>query len=110
VSAVQRFAGGLLLAGLLAGLSLAALRMDLFRIRYQLADLGRVEKTLREEKNRLTVEMRQLRDPARLAARAEELGFTRPERVIDLPLGSLPPSVAAAAPASIVAAVGVTRP
>lgn len=69
---------------LVAALALTALRVDLLRARYGLAEAVREEQTLRAEERELTVELRRLRDPARLAELAREQGFVRPERVIDL--------------------------
>lgn len=74
-----------LLAGLLAaGLGLAALRVDLIRVRYALADALREEAALRAARAELLVEVRRLRDPARLAALAQRAGLSRPERLIEL--------------------------
>ena len=70
---------------LLAGLAVAALRVDLIRSRYGLADAVREEKTLLEEKRQALARMRSLRDPSRLASLAGDRGLARPERIIDLP-------------------------
>jgi len=70
---------------LLAALLLAALRVDVIRMRYAQAEALAAEQRLIDRNRDLTVRMRQLRDPARLAERAQALGFVRPERVIDLP-------------------------
>jgi hypothetical protein len=70
---------------LLAGLAVAALRVDLIRVRYGLADAVREEKTLLEEKRQALARMRSLRDPSRLARLASDRGLARPERIIDLP-------------------------
>jgi hypothetical protein len=76
------------LAGLLlAALALTALRLDLIRARYGLADALSEEQRLLAEERSLTVEVRRLRDPARLAKLARERGFVRPEQVIDLEPG-----------------------
>jgi len=84
-----------LIGTLLAALCLAALRIDLIRQRYELAAAMREEKQLVEERRLLTAQVRGLRDPARLADLAKELGFERPERVIEIaapgvPAGSRP--------------------
>ena len=44
-----------------------------------------VASALDEQQRNLTVQMRQLREPRQLTERAAELGFGRPDRVIDLP-------------------------
>jgi hypothetical protein len=74
----------LLATALGIALAFSALRVDLIRMRYALADALAHEQLLVEEQRALTVTMRQLRDPIGLAARARELGFGRPERVIDI--------------------------
>jgi hypothetical protein len=56
------------------------------------------EQELFETQRTLTVEMRQLRDPARIAVQARKLGFIRPERIIDLPAPSHATADTAAAP------------
>lgn len=73
-----------LVGALIGGLCLAALRVDLIRQRYDLAEAMKTEKELLDRKRMLTAAVRRLRDPARLARIAEERGFVRPERVIDL--------------------------
>ena len=70
---------------LLAGLAVAALRVDLIRVRYGLADAVREEKALLEEKRQSLARMRTLRDPFRLARLAADRGLARPERIVDLP-------------------------
>jgi len=73
------------LVGLLAaGLALAALRVDLIRVRYALADALASEAALRSERAELLAEVRRLRDPSRLGSLARAAGLARPERVIDL--------------------------
>jgi hypothetical protein len=74
----------LLVAGVVGALFLAVLRMDVIRMRFQVAQTFEEEMSLQELKRELTVDMRQLRDPAHLARRAEKLGFRRAERLIDL--------------------------
>ncbi len=69
---------------LVLALGLAALRIDLIRIRYGVAELLAEEERLLEEGRELVVLQRKLRDPARLAVRAKELGFVRPEAVVTL--------------------------
>jgi hypothetical protein len=80
----------LLIGCLLATLGLTALRIDLIRQRYALAAAMREEKRLLEEQRTLTAQVRSLRDPARLAVLAAELGFERPAGVIQLPEAGLP--------------------
>jgi hypothetical protein len=70
---------------LLVGLAVAALRVDLIRVRYGLADAVREEKVLLEEKRQALARMRTLRDPSRLARLAADRGLARPERIVDLP-------------------------
>jgi len=73
-----------LLGALIAALCLAALRVDLIRQRYDLAEAMKTEKQLLEQKRLMTAQDRRLRDPARLARLAAERGFVRPERLIDI--------------------------
>jgi hypothetical protein len=87
-------------------LGVAALRVDLIRMRYALADGLAAEQRLLEEQRQLTAEMRELRDPSDLAKEARALGFVHPERVIDLPL----PADARLAPDRATLALGATRP
>lgn len=68
----------------LAGLGIVGMRSDVMRIRYALSEAMAEEKRLRVEHNLSTVEMRRLRSPARLSSLAQELGFRRPEGIIDL--------------------------
>jgi hypothetical protein len=69
---------------LIAALCLAALRVELIRQRYDLAEVMSTEKQLLEQKRLLTAQGRRLRDPARLARLAAERGFVRPEHLIDI--------------------------
>ena len=80
-----------LLGGLLAALLLAALRVDLIRIGYGMADAVREEKALLEERRGYTADLRKLRDPVRLTHLAAPLGLKPPECSVDLPS---PPGVA----------------
>jgi hypothetical protein len=70
---------------LLAALGIAALRMDLIRVRYALTEAIRTETELKEQRRELLARVQALRDPARLQGVADERGFGRPERVIELP-------------------------
>jgi hypothetical protein len=69
---------------LLAGLAVTALRIDLIRVRYGLADAVREETALKEEKRQALADRRKLRDPFRLAHLAADRGLARPERIVDL--------------------------
>lgn len=72
------------IGALLAALGLAALRVDGIRQRYALADALRAEQALLEEHDRLTAQVRRLRDPARLARLASRMNLVRPEHIIEL--------------------------
>jgi len=76
--------GAVFAAGLSGTLLLTALRMDVTRMSYENQALFDREKALIAERSELTVELRQLRSPARLAKQAEARGFFRPERLVDL--------------------------
>ncbi len=79
--------------GLLAALSVAALRVDLIRSRYGLAEALEREKALLEQRRVALANVRTRRDPGRLARLAEKRGFVRPARIVDLPVA--PPTPAA---------------
>lgn len=80
-----------LLAGvLLAALALAALRVDLIRVRYGLGQAMQEEKELLEQERALRARVGSLRDPIRLARLAPRHGLARPARVLDLPVGPAP--------------------
>lgn len=74
-----------LIAALAVALCVAALRTELLRVRYALAEATVEEQRLLDEERALKAERRKLRDPVHLARRAEALGFVRPEHLIDLP-------------------------
>ena len=80
----RRFAPIALLGMLLVALGLAALRIDLIRVRYGLAEDVREEKSLLEEHRALRARLGTLRDPTRLARLAADLNLARPERVVVL--------------------------
>lgn len=80
----SRLRGAVLLALLLTALPLAALRVEILRLRYRLAEAVTEEERLFEHERAAIVELRRARDPNRLRRLAHELGFTRPERVIQL--------------------------
>jgi hypothetical protein len=74
-----------LLAGvLLAALALAALRVDLIRVRYGLGQAMQEEKQLLEQDRALRAKVGSLRDPNRLASLAPRYLLARPVRVLDL--------------------------
>ena len=74
-----------LLAGvLLAALALAALRVDLIRVRYGLGQAMQEEKQLLEQERAVRAKVGSLRDPNRLASQAPRYGLVRPARVLDL--------------------------
>jgi len=107
----SRRAWPMLAAAVLLGLGVTALRVDLIRMRYALADALATESQLLEEQRALTVEMRTLRDPGRLANEAQQLGFAPPERVIalpDRPVRPLQPGTTS--DATVLADLGVIRP
>ncbi len=80
----RRFAPLALLGLLLAALSLAALRIDLIRVRYGVVEAVREEQGLLEERRVLSARLGTLRDPTRLARLAAHLQLARPERVLEL--------------------------
>jgi len=73
-----------LVTALVVSLGIAALRIDLLRVRYALAAATLEEQRLLDESRTLTAEVRKLRDPYHLALQARDLGFVRPSRLIDL--------------------------
>jgi hypothetical protein len=74
------------LGAIVAALLLVTLRVHILRVRYALAEVASQEEALLEAKSRMTVRVRELRDPARLHQLAAERGFGRPERVLTLEL------------------------
>ena len=80
-----------LLAGaLLAALALAALRVDLIRIRYGLGQAMKEEGELLERDRTLRARVGSLRDPIRLARLAPRYGLARPARVLEFSPGPAP--------------------
>lgn len=77
----------------LASLLLAGLRMNIVRLRYDVAEGVALEQELLAEKRDMTVSLLRLREPRLLSGRATELGFATPERVINI----YPPAGAPAA-------------
>jgi hypothetical protein len=74
----------LLVGAVVAALGLAALRVQVLRTRYRLAEAMEEEARLLERQRSATVALEELRDPARLHRLAGELGLVRPERVVDV--------------------------
>lgn len=100
----------LLILVLVTALGIAALRIDLIRTRYAVAQATQTENTLIEEQRALIARKRQLRDPVSLAIKARERGFRPPTRVYSLadPVvgeGAGVPAVAAAPPRGSIAGV-----
>ena len=93
--AMRRIAPAAITIGVVCALGVAALRVDLIRVRYGLADAVRQERALLEERRAVLAEVRALREPSRLAKLARERGFVRPERV-----RTLAPAAAATATAA----------
>ena len=89
----------LLLVAVVTALGVAALRIDLIRIRYAMAASVESENSLIEERRALIAHKRQLRDPTVLAVEARERGFRSPAHIFSIvdPKSrvSRPPAVAA---------------
>jgi len=81
----------LLAAALLGALGVAALRVDLIRVRYGLAEAVREEKALLGDRREAVTRVRALRDPTRLGPLASERGFVRPSRIVALPAPTVRP-------------------
>jgi len=75
---------GLVAIAFACALALAALRIDILRLRYALGEAIRQEKALIQEQRQQTAALEGLRNPSRLVEVAQRLGFAPPERVIDL--------------------------
>lgn len=82
----------LLVTGFACAFAIAALRIDILRVRYALGEAVTEEKALVQELRRQAVELEALRDPSRLAELAHERGFRRPERIIELHAGTRGPA------------------
>jgi hypothetical protein len=65
-------------------LALAALRIDILRVRYALGEAIREEKALVQRQRQQTAALEALRHPSRLVDVARERGFAPPERVVEL--------------------------
>lgn len=75
----------LLILALIVALGVSALRIDLIRTRYAMADGLAEEKALIAEQRELIVRRRQLRDPVELAVQARARGFRPPSQILSLP-------------------------
>ena len=75
----------LLLIASVVALGVAALRIDLIRVRYAMAEVTEAEDRLREEQRQLIARKRQLRDPVALAELARARGFRAPLVSVSLP-------------------------
>ena len=65
-------------------LALAALRIDILRVRYALGEAIREEKALVQQQRQQIAVLEGLRNPSRLVEVAQRIGFAPPEHVIDL--------------------------
>ncbi len=74
----------LLIGALIAGMGLVALRIDILRLRYGLAESIETEKALLENQRVWTARKETLLDPSRLAKLARQRGFARPAQAIQL--------------------------
>ncbi len=75
---------GVVVGGVFAALAIAHVRVELIDQGYERYSAVERLQALEEEKRILTARVRALRDPARLARLAEEMGLARPDRVIAL--------------------------
>lgn len=75
----------LLMVAIVAALGVAALRIDLIRIRYAMAATMAQESALLEEQRALIVRKRERLDPVELAIQARARGFGPPAHVFMLP-------------------------
>jgi len=80
----QPFVLPALLGMIFPALFLAVLRVEILDLRHQLADNLQNEHFLLEEHDQLTVRLEELRGVKKLRALAQERGFQRPDKVIDL--------------------------
>lgn len=78
-----------------AALTLLALRVEIIRLRYELASSVQYEQELLAAKREQTVAVRKLRDPARLRRLAEQHGMAYPEQIIRAPRPSASPQESA---------------
>ncbi len=75
---------GIVVGGVFAALAIAHVRVELIGQGYKRYSAVERLQALEEEQRSLTARVRELRDPARLAALAREMGLSRPDRVIAL--------------------------
>jgi hypothetical protein len=75
---------GIVVGGVFAALAIAHVRVELIGQGYKRYDAVKRLQALEEEKRILTAHVRELRDPARLAKLAREMGLSRPDRVLAL--------------------------
>ena len=75
---------GIVVGGVFAALAIAHVRVELIGQGYKRYSAVERLQILEEEKRTLTAHVRELRDPARLAELAREMGLSRPGRVIAL--------------------------
>jgi len=75
---------GIVIGGVFAALAIAHVRVELIGQGYRRYSAIERLQALEEEKRILTARVRELRDPARLAKLAREMGLSRPDRVIAL--------------------------
>ncbi|MCH8890771.1 MAG: hypothetical protein IH827_06820 [Myxococcales bacterium] len=82
---------GIAVGGVFAALAIAHVRVELIGQGYKRYSAVERLQALEEEKRNLTAHVRELRDPARLAKLAREMGLSRPDHVIALaPPGNEP--------------------
>lgn len=75
---------GIVVGGVFAALAIAHVRVELIGQGYKRYSAVERLQALEEEKRTLTAHVRELRDPARLAKLAREMGLSRPDHVIAL--------------------------
>jgi hypothetical protein len=75
---------GIVVGGVFAALAIVQVRVELIGQGYKRYSAVERLQALEEEKRNLTAHVRELRDPARLAKLAREMGLSRPDRVITL--------------------------
>ena len=75
---------GIVVGGVFAALAIAHVRVELIGQGYKRYSAVERLQALEEEKRILTAQVRELRDPVRLAKLAREMGLSRPDRVIAL--------------------------
>ncbi len=75
---------GIAVGGVFAALAIAHVRVELIGQGYKRYSAVERLQALEEEQRSLAARVRELRDPARLAALAREMGLSRPDHVIVL--------------------------